>query len=1108
MKKVLFLVPHLSTGGMPQYTYDLMRKIKDDVDVYCVEYSFIAADFVVQRNRIINLLGDKFFALGDDKKELFEIINNIQPDIIHLQEIPEYFLNPEIASRLYSKNRLYKIIETSHDSSFSCNHKTFLPDHLALISEYQKNEFSKLRIPIDLVEADIEYKERQDRTTGLLNLGLDPNLKHVLNVGLFTPRKNQAEAIEYAKLLEEHPIQFHFVGNLADNFKSYWEPIIQNLPSNVKIWGERSDVENFYSCMDLMLFTSRGNGQDRETSPLVIREAIGYNLPSLIFNLDVYLGMYDKYQNITYLDFHNLGYNLDIIKQKLKLIEEQKEEKFFETPSGKINFERLKFPQNMYESMLMYGESAPMWWGTFIHKELDRGGIRVEEGDVFVDLGANIGISSYYASKAGAGKIYCFEPDRHVLSMLEKNLTKHHVSFNYAISDTKTVLELYNWPHNDSNVGPKYKIESVTLDEVYQLVGEPVIDYLKIDIEGFEENLFDRVSRNTIGHIKKMFIEYHWDDKTSLFVEKLEKLGFDVNVEYGYGQNYIYCVNNRLKSYNREFANVSYDKQSNKVNYSFHEDSKNITVSVKDIDSHAVIWSSSSEFVYANTFYWIMPTPKNHLDFETHPNFGGFIVDFYQGEDLIYSKSFRIKKPAVSKQMMKITNRTEPNFFNYNEFFVDKIYDSFLKDKKFETVVDLGANVGLWSEYIRSVADVHSIYMVEPNKKAVKILQETYINDDKSFIVPKAVSNFDGETDLFTSDDNSLVSSIIEEHRSISDFGTLSNSEKIQVCKLSTLILENQISKIDLLKIDIEGAEYDLFCDMSSSEFEKIENILLEYHFVKSKSMDDINSILKILESNGFESYLNELSSTGGFIFASKGGIHKTKIQKNVKVVQFLLNGDYDKQNQSIKNLSKLEDFGIHYVKHFNDKYTDLPPIETCNRPHDVGIDLKPNALTPAHYGCYNSFKKAFLSEFDDDLDFLIIMEGDAKIQNHQLFVDKLNESIELIEKNNIGFLSFGGIFDLEFGVLQSNLVENLSDDFFVCDKIIGCQCIIFPSSSRESMRNILENEKWDALDIYLNQISHNNNIRIGVSRKTLVTQFDGISSIDNVVKQFKEFSL
>ena len=321
MKKVLFIVPHLSTGGMPQYTYNLMSKIINDVDVYCIEYTLLAWNYVVQRNRIKNLLGDKFYAEFDDKKEIINQINQINPDIIHFQELPEYFMDDSITSEIYKKNRSYVIIETSHDSSFNTDSKRFYPDQFALISNYQKQNFLKLGIPISIVESDIEYKVRQDREEGLKKLGLDPSLKHVLNVGLFTSRKNQKEIFEYANALIDEPIQFHFVGNLADNFKDYWGPLVVNAPPNIKIWGERGDVDDFYSCMDLFLFTSRGNDNDKETSPLVIREAIGYKIPLLIYKLPVYMCMYDKYETINYLHANNFSHNINEILYLLGLSE-------------------------------------------------------------------------------------------------------------------------------------------------------------------------------------------------------------------------------------------------------------------------------------------------------------------------------------------------------------------------------------------------------------------------------------------------------------------------------------------------------------------------------------------------------------------------------------------------------------------------------------------------------------------------------------------------------------------------------------------------------------------------------------------------------------------
>ena len=321
MKKVLFIVPHLSTGGMPQYTYNLMSKIINDVDVYCIEYTLLAWNYVVKRNRIKNLLGDKFYAEFDDKKEIINQINQINPDIIHFQELPEYFMDDGITSEIYKKNRSYVIIETSHDSSFNTDSKRFYPDQFALISNYQKQNFLKLGIPISIVESDIEYKVRQDREEGLKKLGLDPSLKHVLNVGLFTSRKNQKEIFEYANALIDEPIQFHFVGNLADNFKDYWGPLVVNAPPNIKIWGERGDVDDFYSCMDLFLFTSRGNDNDKETSPLVIREAIGYKIPLLIYKLPVYMCMYDKYETINYLHANNFSHNINEILYLLGLSE-------------------------------------------------------------------------------------------------------------------------------------------------------------------------------------------------------------------------------------------------------------------------------------------------------------------------------------------------------------------------------------------------------------------------------------------------------------------------------------------------------------------------------------------------------------------------------------------------------------------------------------------------------------------------------------------------------------------------------------------------------------------------------------------------------------------
>ena len=172
------------------------------------------------------------------------------------------------------------------------------------VSNWQINQYKDINIPSVLVEYPIEYKQRPDREWALRDLGLDPTKKHVLHVGLFTPRKNQKEFFEYAKSLPEYV--FHSVGNQAGNFAHYWEPLMIDKPSNVVWHGERKDVDRFYQAMDLFLFTSHGNDKDKETMPLVIREAISNKIPTLIYNLPVYLNYFDKFDNIKYLDFIDL----------------------------------------------------------------------------------------------------------------------------------------------------------------------------------------------------------------------------------------------------------------------------------------------------------------------------------------------------------------------------------------------------------------------------------------------------------------------------------------------------------------------------------------------------------------------------------------------------------------------------------------------------------------------------------------------------------------------------------------------------------------------------------------------------------------------------------
>jgi FkbM family methyltransferase len=351
--RIVYITPHLSTGGMPEYLRRKVELLKDDHDVWVVEKSFEPAYRSI-RDKIESLIGERLVSLNGNNEILLKLISEVNPDVIHFEELSDYHFEPALLDLIYTPDREYLIFDTLHDSSIDYTEKRYIPDKMLVVSPWQVKNFLPLGIPVEMLEHEILAGERN---RGLLSeLGLDPSRKHILQVGLFSRRKNQSETIELAKLMPG--VDFHFVGNQTDNYRQYWEPLLNNLPSNCKIWGERSDAEKFYSCMDCVIFPSRGEYGDRETNPLVIREAMAWNVPLFLRDRDFYMGMYSESSMVRFMheeveknvieltDFIKLE-NKEIMKTE-NLTDEFFKRKLFEisfsSETNQIDFKYLEQP--------------------------------------------------------------------------------------------------------------------------------------------------------------------------------------------------------------------------------------------------------------------------------------------------------------------------------------------------------------------------------------------------------------------------------------------------------------------------------------------------------------------------------------------------------------------------------------------------------------------------------------------------------------------------------------------------------------------------------------------------------------------------------------------
>jgi glycosyltransferase involved in cell wall biosynthesis len=316
--RILYVAPHLSTGGMPQYLCKKIESFLDHAEIFCIEYSNVSDEYVVQRNRIQRMLGDRFFTLGEDKNKILDLIHDICPDIIHFDDFVEFFVDEEIIEKIFDNSRPYYIYETCHSSNISPYDKTWRPDKFVMVNQWMVNKFSELDTPLDILEYPIENYQRPPRQEALSLLGLDPHKKHIINVGLFTPGKNQGYLMDIARKMENYPIEFHFIGNQAPNFSDYWSPLMKNVPGNCRIWGERNDVDTFYQAADLFVFTSVW-----ELNPIVIKETLSWNLPVLMRRLEPYMDSYDNNPLVTYLSqsgpYEDVQKDINSILQILQL---------------------------------------------------------------------------------------------------------------------------------------------------------------------------------------------------------------------------------------------------------------------------------------------------------------------------------------------------------------------------------------------------------------------------------------------------------------------------------------------------------------------------------------------------------------------------------------------------------------------------------------------------------------------------------------------------------------------------------------------------------------------------------------------------------------------
>ena len=189
------------------------------------------------------------------------------------------------------------------------------------------------------------------------------------------------------------------------------------------------------------------------------------------------------------------------------------------------------------------------------------------------------------------------------------------------------------------------------------------------------------------------------------------------------------------------------------------------------------------------------------------------------------------------------------------ELFIENTY-KFNTDKQSPKIIDCGSNVGLSIIYFKRLFPNAKITGFEPDKNLFNILKQnlkTFGYSDVE-LINKAVYTKNGTIKFLASGNVG---------------GRICDEESKDTTELDTARLQDFLNEeIDFLKIDIEGAEYDVIMDCKT-QLKNVKNLFIEYHSLE-KNEQKLDEILKVVKEAGFKYYIKEAWQNQTLPFVNK----------------------------------------------------------------------------------------------------------------------------------------------------------------------------------------------------------------------------------------------
>ena len=211
----------------------------------------------------------------------------------------------------------------------------------------------------------------------------------------------------------------------------------------------------------------------------------------------------------------------------------------------------------------------------------------------------------------------------------------------------------------------------------------------------------------------------------------------------------------------------------------------------------------------------------------------------------------------------------------------------FFLDNDIMTIIDIGAMIGSFTLWAHEKWPNAMIYSYEPDPKSFEFLKKNISlcsNPKKINIFNFAIWDKNSEVNFKQFDKTPSCNSmfIFEPPYGLGS----SNTIKIKTQSISKIIEKH--NKVDFLKIDCEGSEYDILYSLTKTELQKIRYIALEYHEFNNNKKHSAIEISNFLRNNGFlTQIIPNTSDKFGY-----GYVYAAQIEVNPKTINNIFDGE------------------------------------------------------------------------------------------------------------------------------------------------------------------------------------------------------------------------